>query len=142
MTDFGNLETLYMGFTHVSHRGLAYVAKHPKVRYLNLYGCPKVDDRAIGVLSSMKNLEQLSLYGTDVTDGAITSLARMPNLKQVNLTATLMSVDGIQRLKRLSPDLQVDCEVTRHPIRPVTSARYPRTKRNAAPKVREPRTRN
>ena len=66
---------------------LAVVVKAANITSLSLIGNPRVTNRGMKTLASLKNLQQLYLTDTSVTDTALADLRRMPGLRQLTVRA-------------------------------------------------------
>jgi hypothetical protein len=64
--------------------------------------------RALNDIKNLPNLEQINLYGTNITDNGLLELANCAHLKVVFLWQTKTSAKGIEQLKRSLPNVQVE----------------------------------
>jgi hypothetical protein len=83
------------GSKGITDDGLRHLAHLPRLRHLNLGGCP-VSDRGMGVLRRLPALESLSLVWTRVTDVGAAHLAACERIRAVDLSGT-PSGDGAIR---------------------------------------------
>ena len=60
----------------------------------------------MGVLQ-ISALEELSLYGTEITDEGLSTLAALPNLRYLTVTNTRVTSKGVARFKKMCPPCQV-----------------------------------
>jgi hypothetical protein len=60
----------------------------------------------MGVLQ-ISALEELSLYGTEITDEGLLTLAVLPNLRNLTVTNTRVTSKGVARFKKMCPQCQV-----------------------------------
>jgi len=80
LKEFPNLAIVDLARTNLSLRGLEHVSRCSKVRTLDLNDNPKIDDRAIPLISKLSNLRNLQIKGTKI------SLAGVIQLSKIGLT--------------------------------------------------------
>ena len=66
------------------------------------------ENAALGYLKNLPNLEQVNLYGTNITDKGLIALSQCPNLKVIYLWQTKTTAVGIAQLKKALPNVQID----------------------------------
>lgn len=66
-----------------------------------------IGDEVFLVLRELKNLEDLSLYGTQVTDKGILQLTALPRLINLVVSETAVTEDGVNVFKSRCPKCQV-----------------------------------
>lgn len=84
---FPSLIWLDLAKTSLADDDLAVVVKAANITSLSLIGNPRVTNRGMKTLASLKNLQQLYLTDTSVTDTALADLRRMPGLRQLTVRA-------------------------------------------------------
>lgn len=98
------LEHLYLGQWMLTDRGLKAVAAIPTLRTLHYGLSQHVTDEGLASLAGSQ-INELSLYTTNITDAGVDSLLEMKQLKRLVISRTKITVVGILRLKDL-PNLQ------------------------------------
>ena len=109
-----HLMTLDLGGSKgLSDDGLRHLARLPRLRHLNLAGCP-ITDRGLEVLRRLPALETLNLAWTAITDAGVASLAACEHLKKVDLGGTSTGDGAIRALagKQLLTDFRSGNRVT------------------------------
>jgi hypothetical protein len=90
-----------------SNEGLAHAGTLKQLKILNLYSGP-VDDAGLASLRSLTNLEELTLGGlSSITDASVDSVTGLKNLKQLKVNGTKISEAGMQRLRTALPATQI-----------------------------------
>jgi hypothetical protein len=84
----------------------------------------KLDDKGLGELKGLENLEYLDLGFADITDDSISVFESLPRLKGVNVSGTRMTLFGVELLKGKLPNCIVVTE--RQPYHPRTPADWKR----------------
>ena len=102
-----NLESLDLSRTPVSSRGLASLAKLPKLRTLRLWQVEKIDDGAAAHLVAIDTIEVLDLSETAVTDAVLPKLAGLPNLKQLFLGGSKVTQSAVEQFRADYPRIHV-----------------------------------
>jgi hypothetical protein len=103
----------------VSRHHLELLATNPSIRRINLSNGPLGDD-GVAVLSRCRNLEQLVLDGTGVTDACCESIAHLSLLQELSLQETGVGDVGVAALARCASLHALDLRgthVTGHGLR-------------------------
>ncbi|MFO7901216.1 MAG: leucine-rich repeat domain-containing protein [Planctomycetota bacterium] len=97
----GNLRNLSLSDTRVGDAGIGNLTEAKKLRRLNLCDT-QVGNRGLRVISEnfARNLEQLQLAGTAVTDRGMEMVVQLPHLEILDLRNTSISDKGLQSLHR------------------------------------------
>jgi hypothetical protein len=97
----------------LTDEGLQYLARLPRLRFLNLAGC-RITDRGLAVLRHLPDLEWLGLAWTPITDNGAIHLGSCENLTRVDLSGTATGDGAIRALagKRRLIDLRSGNAVT------------------------------
>lgn len=95
------VETFHLGNSGVRGPGLRYVARSmPYLRYVYFANDP-ITDAGLQELSVLRELRDLSLSGTKVTDGSVAVLGQFPQMYSLDLTKTAVSAAALQGLEPL-----------------------------------------
>jgi hypothetical protein len=100
------VETLDLSNEAIDAQGAAGIARLDSLKSLRCVNCPRVDDAFIERLAPLKNLEQLVLAGSGVTDASIPHLERMKSLKTLGVNNAKLTPEGLAKLKTLLPNTQ------------------------------------
>lgn len=107
---FGNLESLDLGFTHVTSGCADVIIKFPSLKYLNLWSTQFGDTGLRKISEHLTQLEVLNLCETPITDSGIVALCALKNLRILNLNSTKLTEDMLETLKKKLPNLE-NCDV-------------------------------
>lgn len=88
------------GSRAISDAGLRHLAEMPRLRSLNLGGCP-IGDPGLPALQRIASLERIVLAGTDVTDAGVARLASCRSIEVIDLSATGTGDGAIRALAGL-----------------------------------------
>jgi hypothetical protein len=58
-------------------------------------------------LAAMTQLEELSLYGTRITDDGIQKLKTLKNLRRLKINQSRVTSDGVRRLQKELPNCAI-----------------------------------
>ncbi len=97
----GKLTNVDLSHTEIGHPTLARLTALHHVASLNLGDVKAVDDDALARLAVHRNLKELTLRGTSITDAGLRHLADLPALEELDLSQTLVTDAGLMHLKRL-----------------------------------------
>lgn len=123
-----HITRLELGRTKVTDRGMAVVAKMPRLTHLSLSNT-EVGDAGLQQLKKLDELRVLNLYGTRVTDASLPTLNALPALERVFVWQSGISAGGVDELRKARPTLEVvGAPVWPEPPEPETDAR-PRRRR-------------
>jgi Leucine Rich repeat len=86
--------------TLITDRGAAYLARMPKLRFVDLTRL-RITDAGLAPLSHLANLERLTLAETLIGDDGLVQLAGLGHLKFLDLAGTHLSNAGLLYLKAL-----------------------------------------
>jgi len=98
-----NLRELDLSRMEITAKGLAPLSAMTKLRRLNLWGCERVDDKAV---ESLGPLEILDLSDTGVTDKALDRLEAMTSLKKLFVGGRVTPA-RVERFRKARPDCRV-----------------------------------
>uniref|UniRef100_A0A8D8SWA0 C-Maf-inducing protein n=1 Tax=Cacopsylla melanoneura TaxID=428564 RepID=A0A8D8SWA0_9HEMI len=107
---FGNLESLDLGFTHVTSSCADVIIKFPSLKYLNLWSTQFGDIGLRKISEHLTQLEVLNLCETPITDSGIVALCALKSLRVLNLNSTKLTEDMLETLKKQLPNLE-NCDV-------------------------------
>ncbi|KAI5709619.1 hypothetical protein M8J75_001674 [Diaphorina citri] len=107
---FGNLESLDLGFTHVTSNCADVIIKFPSLKYLNLWSTQFGDTGLRKISEHLTQLEVLNLCETPITDSGIVALCALKSLRVLNLNSTKLTEDMLETLKKQLPNLE-NCDV-------------------------------
>lgn len=68
-----------------------------------------VDDDALAMLYSFRELRSLNLRDTQITDGGVRHIMALKRLEQLDIRGTRITDNGLQELRRALPN----CEIAR-----------------------------
>ena len=85
------------GSPGVTDAGVRHLARMPRLRHLDLRGCP-VGDRSLEILRELPVLETVSLAGTAITDAGVALLSSCDRLARVDLSGTRTGDGAIKAL--------------------------------------------
>ncbi|MFO0818651.1 MAG: hypothetical protein U1A77_11960 [Pirellulales bacterium] len=100
---YPNLETLDFAETDFTDSDLESLAELRQLRNLRLNNT-QITDAGVALLSDMNNLEQLYLAGTLVSDRCLDSLAKLPKLRYVYLPRTQVTSVAATRFMESRPE--------------------------------------
>jgi hypothetical protein len=70
-------------------------------------GSSGIGDGGLAALRPLRDLRQLSLMGTPITDAAVPVLGTMSQLRELDISLTRVTAAGVAELRRLLPDCAV-----------------------------------
>lgn len=98
VSELEHVTTLRLGGSPgLTDAGVTHLARMPRLRHLDLSGCP-VSDRSLEILRELPALETLSLAGTAITDAGAKLLSRCDRLARVDLFGTRTGDGAIRAL--------------------------------------------
>ncbi len=98
-----SLDTLNIGHTNISAKGLRSLPALPGLKALIVAECPKVGDEGLQAIASIKSLRALDAEGIDATDAGVAHLTALGDLIALNLNSNKRVTDfGVAPLGRLS----------------------------------------
>jgi hypothetical protein len=83
-----NVKRLVLGRTSVTAKGLAELAKLPKLRQLDLTELAAAGDDKLAFLAPDADLQELSFFGVPVTSACGERLSKMRSMKELNLSGS------------------------------------------------------
>lgn len=95
------LQRINLSHTKISDLGLAQLSPLRNVTHLNCYYCDYITDGGIAYLKHWKNLESLTVRGTEVTSRVFEHLAGMKRLKSLDAGFSRVNDDGFDALSSL-----------------------------------------
>lgn len=134
LANLKQLESLDLANTRCDAAAMRELRNLPNLKHLYLYNSPYIDDKALEVVATLSNLEQLAVDDTKVTgkgiaclrrlpklwslslqklgltDSDITSLKNFPNLSIVKLAEDRITSDGVKELSRIPRLVELDLE--------------------------------
>ena len=99
------LESLDLSLTRITDRGLKPLKKALRLKRLNLRFAELFTDEGMSMVRNLKQLRQIDLRGTKVTDTTLEYLAELPLLESVDVGFAQITDNGIDSLGAL-PNLQ------------------------------------
>jgi hypothetical protein len=105
--DLQHLEWLDLSFTRTTDAGLAHAAAAKNLKQLGLRDT-QVSDRGLGIVRHFEQLEELDLSGTQITDEGLACLEGLPRLKLLWLADCKVTDGALPRLLRLKNLEQLD----------------------------------
>lgn len=94
-----SLEELEVGAVECSDESAELFLTMPSLRRLDLGG--SVSDAFLARLTSLKNLEELEVWGDQITDEGAKQLARMRKLRRLEIRGNKLTDRGIEELSKL-----------------------------------------
>jgi Leucine-rich repeat (LRR) protein len=116
LVNLPRLQRLTIGGNKVTDAGLNSLRLMPQLTELDLGGVQRTDsglwsvaitDRSLDIISSLKNLEVLSLRGGKFTGAGLAKLGSLPKLLRLNVQDTAVSAAAVEKLKEANPSLEV-----------------------------------
>ncbi len=95
-------QSFSLGRCGLTGKELQRVARCKKLRWLELSGNPEIGDQDLAYLEGLKDLTQLFLDLTDVTDAGIPSIIKLDSLQEIDLGGTAVGDDGLKLLSTLT----------------------------------------
>lgn len=96
------VETIILSGEHVDNRMVFAIAGHPNLKTLNIAQRSSVDGEVWPALVAMKNLEDLSLEGSRISDEKLEELTKISTLRKLRLRGTSVTAEGIKKLASLT----------------------------------------
>lgn len=115
LTKLKNLEHLYIQSKNVDDKTAEYISKLVSLKSLFIMGPSQLTDKGLAKLTSLKNLEGLSISGTKVSGEGLKLLKMFPKLMVLhleNLNLEDRDIDVISRLKILTVTLSNNQKIT------------------------------
>ena len=106
LSNFSELEVLWLQFTAISDAGLAHVAETRQLRSLDLRDVP-VTDKGMAHLAQLPNLDRVDLSGTKITDAGLVHLSELKSLRSLRLGETAVTDAGVRRLQLALPNCEI-----------------------------------
>ena len=103
-----NITWLNLADCRLNDDQLNYLTELPNLTRLKIQKNPMITDRGIAILTGLKNLSELNLYGTRVSDEAFFYLGQMTGLKKLFLWNTKVTQKGIVTFQAQHPDVEVN----------------------------------
>ncbi len=97
-----NISSLDLSFAQITDIGMEQLKGLEQVRELNLFYVEHITDIAMAHLRGWKNLERLSLRGTDITDAGLQHVSSLSTLKSLDISFTLITNVGLEHLAKLN----------------------------------------
>jgi Leucine-rich repeat (LRR) protein len=101
------LHTLGLSETTVTARGLASLVKLPELARLNLWKAEKIDDQAASQLAAMPAIQTLELTETGITDKTLDTLEHVRTLRDVYVGGTAVSEARVAAFRSARPDCRI-----------------------------------
>jgi hypothetical protein len=103
------VETIVFAELQGSPREIACLSDLSETRNLGIIDS-NVGDEIVPHISSLKDLYQLNLFGSKLTDQGLQGLEQMASLKCLVVSNTRVSDEGVERFRSARPDCEVWCE--------------------------------
>jgi hypothetical protein len=94
------------GSRRITRQGLANLPMRGTLERL-LLAYTSIDDPAMGIVAEMKNLLELSLERSRITDAGLAPLAKLAKLRDLNLAGAKVTATGVTRLQQALPDCKI-----------------------------------
>ena len=107
LASLANLHSLDLSRMEITAQGLEPITKMAKLRRLNLWQCARIDDKAAPFLLQLKNLEELDLGDTAISDAILDQLQKHARLKVLAVSGTNVTAEGLDRFRRARPDCRL-----------------------------------
>lgn len=101
---YPNLATLVVRGSRVNDAGVALIAAHRPLYYLDL-GFTPISPASAYSLAGMQQMSMLDVAGTAIDDNFLAALKR-PGMRYLNLSQTAVTAAGIEKVPALFPHLQ------------------------------------
>ncbi|MFN0195539.1 MAG: hypothetical protein ACKVT0_02260 [Planctomycetaceae bacterium] len=99
LTKLNELGIVRLDRTQIQGHGLKYLPDVSRTRcYLYVENCPISDDGLRGFLETHSSYDTISLSGTLITDALLPAIAAIKNLAELRLNNTMVSDDGVRFL--------------------------------------------
>lgn len=100
------LTRLFLDGVPITDRGLTSIALCPSLEYLAV-DSPLITDNGVAQLLALSQLESLSLGGERLTSRAISGFARLPKLSRLNLRIPVVDHQELRRAQRFMPTVEL-----------------------------------
>ena len=67
-----------------------------------------ITDDGMAYIKQLSQLEQLNLYGTNISDEGLIQLTSLKNLSQIYLWKTKVTMSGIEQFKKIHPKVTIE----------------------------------
>lgn len=101
LSAFTKLQRLQVESTEISSKALKVVAKLPNLVKLYIGENKRVDDEAMKSIAVLKNLEELRVSGTGITDRSCELIASLPKLRILGIDNNEITNKGLEYLCRM-----------------------------------------
>ena len=105
LADVPQLERLYVSSRYITDEGMKHLGSIKNLKQLDLGG--NIAGLEFEYLTSLTQLEELSLDNTRITDRSIEGLSKLKQLRVLNVKRTDMSNSGVAALRTSLPTTQV-----------------------------------
>jgi len=113
LAGLSELAAVLLQQTAVTDRGLAALAKLPKLKEVNLFGSQGVNDASLARLAELPALEKLRLRGTGVTGDDAAALSRMSKVIELDLSETTFGNAGLPAVAQMPALTQLNLWLSR-----------------------------
>ena len=93
--------------SQVTDAGVTYLKQLVRLEELDLFG-HDLSDRSVEVLTGMNELQDLTLSGHGFTNAGLDGLARLSKLRNLRLFETAVTTNGVAALKQRLPNVNVN----------------------------------
>jgi formylglycine-generating enzyme required for sulfatase activity len=98
LTEFSTIRVMSISGSPITGRGLASIARLPRLQRLELSGCTNLDDADFAVLGQAYLLSSLQLSQTAAGDRAATALVQLNHLHELRIGSEHLSDAGVRKL--------------------------------------------
>lgn len=98
LSGFSTLRDVSLSGSLITGRGLAAIARLPRLQRLDLTGCSELIDADFSALGDIYDLDSLELGQTAAGDRAAAALARLNNLRHLRIGSEHLSDAGLRKL--------------------------------------------
>ncbi|MBU6452140.1 MAG: hypothetical protein KGS72_10205 [Cyanobacteria bacterium REEB67] len=115
LPQYPDLVSLHLGHSHLSDKGLTYIAKCPKVEELDIGKNPAIDDQGLASLKNSKALRYLNIFDSAATPKGILALKGL-KLKSIILPGKAYPEPVMAQLKTAFPEARITARWTKGKI--------------------------
>jgi len=91
----------------ITDAGVAHLKRLVRLEDMNLFG-HDLSDASVGILSAMTELRKLALSGHGLNDAGLGGLFRPFKLRELRLFESAVTTNGVARVKARLPQLQIE----------------------------------
>jgi hypothetical protein len=92
------IKELYLKETQTTDKGLRHIGKLTELEIFFIWDAKSVTDRGISRLVGLKNLKNIHISQSNLTDDSLALLSRLPSMAEMSLQGNHFSDEGLARL--------------------------------------------